>query len=94
MLTLDEVKTVVEIWTADEEWDISEPHESTPFQAMISTFEKKGFENLDTDLITEVLIDKLRDKYHNYADDETHQEAYELTQAVEAIVYADLYEED
>jgi len=94
LLDFFEVKEIVEIWTNEEDWDIVDHEDNNHFHNMINKFDEKGFENLDTDLVQEVLIEKFRDKYHQYGEDEVVQEAYTLTQAIENIVYSEVEEED
>jgi hypothetical protein len=95
MLDYFEVKEIVDIWANnDDDWDVIDYDENEKFHQMIDKFESLGFENLDTDFIQEILTEKLRDKYHQYSEDEILQESYEHTQFIEDIVYSEMEEED
>jgi len=93
MLEHEDIKSIVELWTNDEQWDILETSENKYFYKMIDAFEAKGFDELDTDDIHEILVQKFREKYHNYSEDEVMQEAYTYTQIIEDIVYSETEED-
>ena len=87
MINFSELKDIVNLWLDDEQWDIIECNENPYFEKMINSFKDKGVDNIETDEIIEIIVDKLRDKYHNYGEDEVMQEVYEYIAIIDEELY-------
>lgn len=94
MIEFSELKKIVEMWINDDEWDTLDHSENKYYSEMINSFKEKGVDNIETDDIIEILVDKLRDKYHNYGEDEVMGEVYEHIAVIDEDLYSINKEED